>query len=279
MHSVPFLVVTLIALAILMSAVGCNAPVSQKAQAMESQPTSSITGSVTYRPRIALSPEAVVRVTLEHVSKADAPSTVVGETSIVTEGKQVPIPFTLTYPTNAIQTQARYALRATIHVADKLAFTTTTATPFTAEVSAYDLIVSPVSASVPPPGPATVNLTPLEGTYWKLIDIGGTPAVELDGFREAFLQFDAKRKFINGMGGVNGVGGEYEYTGQRSLRIKPGPSTMMAGPEPLMKQEMALRDALGQTDSFRVTGKMLELLAGDQVVARFQSKLAPLGAL
>lgn len=262
---------------------GCNAPKAQEAMPMDpnlsasnpsiaagEQSMASFAGSVTYRPRIALPPDAVVRVTLEDVSKADAPSTVIGETSVVTEGKQVPIPFTVAYSPAKLQPNGRYNVRATIRVGDQLAFTTTTATPFDPSKTPIEIVVQPASASVPPPGPATVNITPLEGTYWKLTEVAGQPAVAVDGFREAHLIFNAKDKRVSGMGGVNGIGGTYEFSGS-SLRIDRGFSTLMAGPEPLMRQEQHLRDALQKTDSFRVTGRTLELLSGNDALARFEA--------
>ena len=75
---------------------------------------SVVTGSVTYRPRIALPPDAVVRVRLEDVSLADAPATVLAEQTIRTQGRQVPIAFTLDYDPARIEPRHRYAVRAEI---------------------------------------------------------------------------------------------------------------------------------------------------------------------
>ena len=59
--------------------------------------TSKVTGSVTYRERIALPPSAVVTVKLVDVSLADAPSVLIAEQVIRTEGRQVPFEFALDY--------------------------------------------------------------------------------------------------------------------------------------------------------------------------------------
>jgi putative lipoprotein len=93
------------------------------------QSSSMITGSVTYRVRMALPPNAAIDVRLEDVSRADAPAAVVAENIFAAEGKQIPIPFQLPYSANDIQASHRYQVRAQITVEDKLLFVTTTAYP------------------------------------------------------------------------------------------------------------------------------------------------------
>jgi len=85
----------------------------------------SITGTVAYRVRIAPPPDAVVHIKLEDVSQADAPATVIAEKRIATDGRQVPIPFTLEYDPAKIIANHRYNVRASIVSGDKTLFTTT----------------------------------------------------------------------------------------------------------------------------------------------------------
>ena len=61
-----------------------------------SEPPAVVTGTVTYRERIALSPQAVVEVKLEDVSRADAAAVTIGEQTITNPG-QVPIDFEIEY--------------------------------------------------------------------------------------------------------------------------------------------------------------------------------------
>lgn len=77
----------------------------------------TITGTVSYRERIALPPGSVIRVTLEDVDLADAPATVIAEAMLRPE-RQVPIPFTLSYDPARINPTHRYAVRAQITDAD-----------------------------------------------------------------------------------------------------------------------------------------------------------------
>ena len=85
--------------------------------------SASVTGTVTYRERIALTPEAVVEVQLLDVSIADASAKVIAEQTIKPE-HQVPIPFELTYDPVVIDERFTYAVRATIRERGQLMFTT-----------------------------------------------------------------------------------------------------------------------------------------------------------
>ncbi len=101
--------------------VGCQ---TSQTTEMESAEVSmkTITGTVAYRERIALPPNAVVTVTLQDVSLADAPAKVIAKQTFETEGKQVPFAFELNYDSNDIQAKHTYSVRARIDVEDKLRF-------------------------------------------------------------------------------------------------------------------------------------------------------------
>ena len=73
-----------------------------------------VTGTVSYRERIALAPGSTVIVTLEDTSRADAPATMLGETRITIERKQVPINFAIDVQAGGIDPRHRYAVRACI---------------------------------------------------------------------------------------------------------------------------------------------------------------------
>ena len=84
--------------------------------------TSQVTGSATYRERIALPPTAVVIVRLVDVSLADAPSVLVTEQVIRTEGLQVPFEFALGYDPSHILPSHTYAVQVRIEDRGKLLF-------------------------------------------------------------------------------------------------------------------------------------------------------------
>jgi uncharacterized lipoprotein YbaY len=106
---------------------GAPAPIASPSPSTASATTARVTGTVTYRERIALPPSAVVQVSLQDVSRADAPATILGEQTIETAGRQVPIPFEIAYDPAAIDPRFRYAVRARITVDGQLMFTSTVA--------------------------------------------------------------------------------------------------------------------------------------------------------
>ena len=63
--------------------------------------TGEVSGTLVYRERMMLSPEAVARVTLEDVTIADAPAKIVAEAEMKAPG-QVPIAFTLEFDPHVI---------------------------------------------------------------------------------------------------------------------------------------------------------------------------------
>ncbi|MBK0096263.1 YbaY family lipoprotein [Erwinia sp. S63] len=96
-------------------------------QAAITQP--NVSGSVYIRQRIALPPDAVLTVTLSDASLADAPSKVLAQHVVRTEGKQAPFQFVLPFNPADIQPNARILLSAAIAIDGKLAFITDTVKP------------------------------------------------------------------------------------------------------------------------------------------------------
>lgn len=84
--------------------------------------TARVTGTVTYRERIALPAGAVIKVQLVDVSRADAPSVVLGEQIIPAGGRQVPFSFEIAYDPAKIDPRFSYAISARIEDDGKLLF-------------------------------------------------------------------------------------------------------------------------------------------------------------
>lgn len=89
-----------------------------------------IFGTVNYRARVALPPDAVLTVRLLDVSRADAPAIVLADKSMSSPGNP-PIAFELPYPVRSVQEGRRITLEARIEVAGKLRFFSTTMNPVT----------------------------------------------------------------------------------------------------------------------------------------------------
>jgi len=86
-------------------------------------------GRITYRPRMALPPNAVLEIALEDVSRADAPAVTLASQTLVLGERQVPVPFQLMYDSEQIDPRFTYALRARISVDGELRFINTTSIP------------------------------------------------------------------------------------------------------------------------------------------------------
>lgn len=89
----------------------------------------SVSGSAAYRQRIAMSPNAVLNVRIEDVSRADAKSQIIAESKEAFGNRQVPIGFSLQIPNNAIDPSRNYNLRATITDNGQLRFMTNRSYP------------------------------------------------------------------------------------------------------------------------------------------------------
>ncbi len=122
------------AVALVVAAVGCqSAPGDAAATAPTVAPAASetppcppdcaafVTGTLDYRERAALPPDAVASVRLEDVSLADAPSVLIAERVIANPG-QVPIRFEIGYDPALIDERRDYAVQAAITRGGELLF-------------------------------------------------------------------------------------------------------------------------------------------------------------
>lgn len=89
----------------------------------------NVSGTVWIRQKVALPPDAVLTVTLSDASLADAPSKVLSQKAVRTEGKQAPFSFVLPFNPSDIQPNARILLSAAITVDNKLVFITDSVKP------------------------------------------------------------------------------------------------------------------------------------------------------
>jgi len=83
-----------------------------------------IEGSVVYRERMMLPPEAQIEVQFQDISQADALASVLATVQIAPRGGP-PYAFAIDYDPGRIDKRRRYALRASISVGENLMFTST----------------------------------------------------------------------------------------------------------------------------------------------------------
>lgn len=105
-----------------------------------------VTGTISYRQRIALTQDAVVEVKLVDSSRADAPSETIAEQTIKPAGRQVPLAFEIAYDLRRIDPRHRYTIQVRILEGGQLRFTTDEAyTVITlGHPDKVDVIVKPV---------------------------------------------------------------------------------------------------------------------------------------
>jgi putative lipoprotein len=254
-------------------------PAAQSGAGSKDQATQVLRGSVVYRQRIALPPDAVVRVTIEDVTHADAAVKTIGEEDIPGKGHQIPVKFEVKYNPADIDPAHRYNLRAKITSEGRLMFTSTNSYPVltqgapannvTVELeqvsSQYGQVPSTESASHPP----------LNGTQWKLTELNGkAPGSDSQGVETppASITLDESAHRVSGTGGCNRIMGPYEVDG-RSLHFKSTATTMMACAGEVMEQERGFLEALAATRTYRIHGSTLQLLGKDgKVLARLEAQ-------
>jgi putative lipoprotein len=238
---------------------------------------STVTGTVTYRQRIALPPDAVVRLVIEDVSLAGAPAKSIAEEQVPTNGKQVPIPFDVKYDPAVLNPSHRYQIRATITSGGELLFTSATSYPVLTQ-GAPEKHIGILVQQAPPEPPGAKPAAPLTGTHWTLTQLNGETVKPGSGRSEAWIELAADTQRLAGSGGCNRLMGSYELDGS-TLRFRQVASTMMACPGDVMPGEQALLKALSATTSFRIRGSTL-LLRGDDntVLARLTAQTQPKAA-
>lgn len=136
----------LLSASLLAGLAACAAPADMPVENRPAQPididTVTVQGSALYRERIALPPTARLIVEIRDVSLMDAPSTLIASTEVASEGRQVPIGFSINYDPGRIDPKRRYAVSARIMDGEQLLWITDT------------------HVGLPPPesGPITLNL-------------------------------------------------------------------------------------------------------------------------
>ena len=144
-----------------------------------------VSGSVAYRERMALPPDAVVEVKLLDVSLQDVAAPVIAETTVLPEGRQVPLPFELRYDPTKIQPNRSYAVRATIVSAGRMIFTTDTAYPVITQGNPAHVDLWLVRVSEKAPSATSGNPTRVDAIRAALADWRTVQGARSDGDNSA----------------------------------------------------------------------------------------------
>jgi len=107
---------TLFLISVLAALSACASTPRQEDAAVKPAPPAVVTlsGTLSYRERVALPPDARVTVAISDVSLMDVAAPVIAQTEFATGGRQVPIAFSLDYDRARIERAHRYAVSARI---------------------------------------------------------------------------------------------------------------------------------------------------------------------
>lgn len=227
-----------------------------------------VTGEATFRERLMPPPGARFTATLSDVSRADAPAVELGRFEIENAGAP-PWRFAIPYDPAAVSPRGRYAVRASLHApgdGGRLLFTTDRHhAAFGAEAETPLRIVM-IGAG----GKAGGSEAPprLVGTVWRLTTLGEETVPP----GQAHVVLDAEGR-IGGDGGCNRLGGQAIARDDGAFLAGRMISTMRACPEPQMRRERALLDALEAARRWRIEGEALTLDdAAGAPLARFRAE-------
>ena len=209
---------------------------------------STITGTATYRERIALPPGAVLEVELLDISRADAPADRIAAARIEVQG-QVPIRFSLPFDHARIDERHRYSVSARLLLRDQVAFRSDRVNPVLTGGAGREVEILLVRARPEASGDAG-----LVGPVWVAEDVTGRGAVDR---LQSSITFGADGRAY-GSGGCNRFTGGYTLEGA-SLRIGQMAQTNMACAEAAMGQEQRFHQALGAVRGWRIENGILHL--------------------
>jgi putative lipoprotein len=217
----------------------------------------SVSGTASYRERIALPANAVLEVSLEEVAPRGAPTGLIARVRNEQPGNP-PIPFMISYDPGRINPNRSYVVRGRILVDEQEWFATQQAYPILTGGRGSDVqillrrtVTTGVSGRVP-----GATLASLENTYWRLTTLGNTP-VRAPRQREPNFTLHRAGRTVTGSGGCNSMSGTYQVRGDR-ITFGRFTTTMMACVAG-MDSERAYLTALAQATRWRITGQHLEL--------------------
>jgi putative lipoprotein len=223
----------------------------------------TVSGNVVYRERIALPPDAAIEIKVQDISEPNAPTTI-AETVFAPEGKQVPIPFQLSYNPADINPAHRYQIVANISLNGKPMFITKTPLWVITKGASSHADILLQQAPAQSAAEAGAKLT---DTKWVLAEVNGTAALAGQGV-SVHLELHKKGK-VAGSTGCNNLVGSY-IASEGALQFTLAATTMKMCTAPVMQQEQAVLAALKATTAYKLDGNTLELLNGSQSLAKFQ---------
>jgi putative lipoprotein len=240
----------------LMAATACSHPRG------ESSPVSgsAVTGTVTYRERVALPADAQADVQLIDATMRDSVPRVITSTTVRADGRQVPLAFTLPYDARTIDRTHLYTIRAVINGGHEVLFANDIASPVITQGNPMhvDLVLSRVDPTT------SSGRGDLAGSSWVLLDLNGDGVVT---DTHVTLDFDGKGR-ATGNGSCNRYFATVEISGS-SIRFGAVGATRMACATAVSLQEVKYFEALESANRFVLEDGALSIYGGASRPLRF----------
>jgi putative lipoprotein len=259
--------------AALLMAVFLALPFAGSAQNLPAQDAAGVvTGTATYRERMAMPKNAVFEARLEDRSKLDAPAEVIGKAVMQNPGNP-PYHFSISYDPRRIVDNHTYVVRATIQIGDRLAFTSDASYPVITRGNGKQVNILLKSAGGHAERVASGGArrgASLENTNWNLTRLADKDVAPSDGERIPYIFLDPSGDRLSGSGGCNRLSGTYRLDRQ-TIRFGPTGLTMMACPSG-MDREKDFMEALGETRKWKIQANELEFYDEDsKLLLRFEA--------
>ena len=216
----------------------------------------TVSGTVTYRERLALPPDAVLHVSLVDL---DDGSAVLGASASIPARGQVPIAFVLSVHSDTDPFDGQYGLVAEISSGGAILFRNPVATPV-APPSTAILVNHLTAPPQPDPQPQPQPPAPpsdLLDVMWTVTSIGGRPVT---GKKPLTLSIAADLR-SGGFGGCNSFFTEARVD-RNALAFGPAAATRMACLPEIMEQEAAYFVALAAVTAYEQDERGLRLFDG-----------------
>ena len=205
--------------------------------------TVTISGTVTYRERIALPPDAGLRVGLHMLDEAGRAGKLIAETTVSPVG-QVPISFQIVQ--DAAPDGDRIGLVCSLSFGGGIRFATPAPVAVESNAGPVEIVLRRTNDE---------TRSGLFGISWTLTELAGTEP----------LTGHVPTLTVNEDGSAGGHAGCNSYfaaaaVGERSIGFSDIGSTFIACAPDVMEQERAFLDALGRSAAFEIDDARLTLL-------------------
>lgn len=218
-----------------------------------------ISGEALYRERMLLPPGSRLEITVQDVSRADAPAVVL-ERQVIEAVSAPAWPFQFRIPSDKTRPWHRYSVSARITHEGRLMFITDLHYPVLAgeQDQELQLVMKRVSRS----GNASVvsekdqPLADLKNTYWKLVSLNGQ-SIKMDQERREPHMMLREDQRLQGFSGCNPFMGRFSQEGNL-VTFGPVASTLMACVPDLSYDRTFMQLLQGQAE-YQIEGEVLTL--------------------